>query len=75
MLGWVLFGVSAFAAFSWGNWFAIGNAIANFWSLGVMNNYDPSTPVRSDGERFAVLVNIATSLLGVVLLIAALGRR
>lgn len=75
MLGWILFGVAAYAACLWGNWLAIGNAVANFWSLGVMEDQQHAGPIGSGGERFAVLVNIATSLVGIALLLARLGQR
>jgi hypothetical protein len=47
MLGWIFFAASAYAAFIFSNWFAIGNAILNFWSLGIMHNFGMSRPVQS----------------------------
>ena len=75
MLGVIPYGAAAHSACLWGNWFAIANAVANFCSLGVTHNGEPSGPIRSGGERFAVLVNIVAAQLGVVLLLAGLGRR
>jgi hypothetical protein len=76
VIGWLLFGASAFAAGMWGNWFAVGNAVANFWSLGVMSNHGPANaPIQSNGERFAVAVNAVTSLIGLGMLAAAIAVR
>lgn len=73
MVGWMLFGASAIAAGMWGNWFAIGNAVANFWSLGVMSNYGPANaPVQSGWEQFMVLINAVTSVLGLLMFAAGL---
>ena len=57
--GWAIFGLVL--------------AIANGWSLGIMSNYGNQMTVSNDpGERVAITVNMLASLVGVVLLIAAL---
>jgi|GEM_PF-2269476 len=76
MLGFILFAASAYAAYLSGNWFAIGNAAVNFWSLGIIHNYAKATglnaPVRDNYERLAITINAATSLIGVGLLVTRL---
>ena len=47
---------------------AVINAIANFWSLGVLWNYR-GAPVSGNYERVVGGVSMLTSLIGIVLLI------
>lgn len=79
MLGWIFFALSAYAAYLWGNWFAIGNTVVNFWSLGIMHNHAKKTginaPARNDWERLVITINAATSLVGLGLFIARLATR
>ena len=54
-------------------WIAIATAIVNFWSWGIMHNFF----IRSKGKIDAVpnwisLVNMASTFVGVVLLVCAL---
>ena len=78
MLGWLLFAASAYAAYLWGNWFAIGVAVVNFWSLGMMHNHAEETgpfgPVSSRAEQFWINVNMVSSFLGLGLFAAAILR-
>jgi hypothetical protein len=78
MLGWLIFLASACAAIMWGNWFAIGVAVVNFWSLGIMHNYaedsGPNGPIRSGNEHFAITINAISGLAGIGLFLAALLR-
>ena len=67
MLGWIFFAASAYAAFVFSNWFAIGNAILNFWSLGIMHNFGMSRPVQSRAESLWIMVNVITSVIGLAL--------
>lgn len=73
MLGWLLFGASAYAAFLWGHWFAISNAVINFWSLGIIHNHADDPAIRSGYERLVVVLNAVTSLVGLGLLLTKLG--
>ena len=66
MLGWIFFGASVIAASTLGNGFAIGNAVLNFWSLGIMHNYK-NEPYVHPHERPWVMVNMITSVIGLVL--------
>jgi hypothetical protein len=75
MLGWLFFAASAYAAYLWGNWIAIGVAVVNFWSLGMMHNHaeetGPSGPIRNNYESFVINLNMLSSLAGLGLLVAA----
>ena len=66
MLGWIIFAASAYSAFIFGNWFVIGNAVLNFWSLGIMTNYGTSSHVTSGAESFWITVNMITAVFGLL---------
>jgi hypothetical protein len=70
MLGWLFFMLSAYAAYTLKTWFAIANAAVNLWTLGIMHNYADEAGIRDNWERFAIVVNSVTSLIGVGLFVA-----
>ena len=69
-----IIGISALAAYllrsTWLFVPAVINAIANFWSLGVLWNYR-GAPVSGNYERVVGGVSILTSLVGITLLISS----
>lgn len=79
MLGWIFCDLSALAACLWGRWLAIGNAVVNFRSLGIMHNRADETgihaPARNDWKRLVITINAVTSLIGVELFIARIATR
>jgi hypothetical protein len=69
-----IIGISVLAAYllrsTWLFIPAVINAIANFWSLGVLWNYR-GAPVSGNYERVVGGVSMLTSLVGVILLITS----
>jgi hypothetical protein len=74
LLGVGINGIAAWRLFATGGGglagIAVLSAIASFWSWGVMSNYSAAEPA----PRFATTLNIATFLLGAILLLIGFTR-
>ena len=69
ILGLIASGIAAWFFYSEGHFMAVPaiiNAIANLWSLGILKNFKEDPQNAPDGWT---LINMATSVLGIILLI------
>ena len=80
-MGWFSFiicGIATYLAFKTNSAisiFALINAIANFWSFGIMHNYGGHIGVGGNYERFVITLNMITTIVGIILLIIVLINR